>query len=496
MKSERHLCNWLTSGEVTGIGFTQSVIAARSQVALVFLDLNSTSDDRTLEFKPLAALVVETHTSTSRIKPVVEQLVGNFARRAFGQPTIERATKDDRELVKWSSPDGKRQIVVAIDGSVAIVGNDDRAVSACLAVRRGRNPSLAHQPDVEEMRRRVGATDALAFGYISSQNAARLLSEMAPAMFGKLPNKGSCKSYWRQFGQGLGSIAWSSRPAAGGIEDYYLMSVRPSLAERLTPAFKATGNARHPAWSLLPADTYSVTNYNFSDPEAAWRALNAAVSSQLDTLAAVFFTTVSRASLAPYGIDEPDSFLRAIKPEVLTARLDVASERSVVVAAIRDEAALRQFVLRQLGARPRTERIGNIDLISSLDERSAASFVDGYFMLGSPEDLRRCLTKQSGSAFSVSGPLAATQTAAQSTASVVTYAQDGERVRGLLTTLARMRGFASPTTNSSDLELLIKKLPYAVTETKLESYGFERRTRSPLGQFSALASLLAPEQAP
>jgi hypothetical protein len=103
------------------------------------------------------------------------------------------------------------------------------------------------------------------------------------------------------------------------------MSVKPAVVERLQPALRNGAVGQHRAWGLLPADTYSVTNYNFADPAVAWDALNAAVSSQLDTLAAVFFTTVSRASLAPYGIDEPDTFLRAIEPELLTARLDAAS---------------------------------------------------------------------------------------------------------------------------------------------------------------------------
>ncbi len=494
MKSNIRRNNWLTSlARITGIGSTQSVIAARSQVALVMLDLNSTTSDNTLDFKPLAALVVETHTSSTRIKPAIEDLVGAFARRAFGQPSVERISRDNHEFVKWNSPDGKRQIVASIDGSVAVVGNDERAVSACLAARRGQRPSLAHQPEVEEMRARVRANDALAFGYISSGNAARLLSEMAPALIGRLPEQAQFQKLLAiSSAKVLGSIGWSARPAAGGIEDYYFMSVKPALAERLQPALRNAAEGQHGAWGLLPADTFSVTNYNFADPAVAWHALNAAVSSQLDTLAAVFFTTVSRASLAQYGIDEPDAFLRAIKPELLTARLDAAAERSVVVASIHDEAALRRFVTRQFGAKAHTERIGNNEIILSADERSAASFVDGFITLGSPEDLRRCLSHDPGTSFLADAT--SRNTAVQESANVVSYAQDGERIRGLLTTMARMRGANSSVANSADVDRVIKQLPYAVTETKLEQQGLERRTRSPLGQFSSLVSLLSPDQ--
>src|SRR5258706_13330722 len=167
---------------------------------------------------------------------------------------------------------------------------------------------------------------------------------MAPGLIGRLPEQAHFQKLLAISSvKVLGSIGWRARPAAGGIEDYYFMSVKPALAERLQPALRNAAEGQHGAWGLLPADTFSVTNYNFADPAVAWHALNAAVSSQLDTLAAVFFTTVSRASLAQYGIDEPDAFLRAIKPELLTARLDAAAERSVVVASIHDEAALRRF---------------------------------------------------------------------------------------------------------------------------------------------------------
>lgn len=497
MRSNDRRNRWLTNlARVTGIGSTQSVIAARSQVAFVILDLNSSSSDSTLEFKPLAAIVVETHMSTTRIKPVIEQLIGDFAHRAYGQPAVERVTKEQTELVRWTSPDGKRQIVASVDGSVAIVGNDERAVTACLAARRGQRPSLAHQPDVEEMRVRLRANDALAFGYVSSGNAARILSQMAPVLFGKLPEESELQKLLAiSSAKVLGNIGWSARPFAGGIEDYYFMSVKPVLITRLRLALRSIAEPQHQAWALLPGDTYSVTNYYCADPAAAWSGLNGAVSSQLDTLAAVFFTSLARASLAPYGIDEPTAFLQAIKPEVLTAKLDAAAERSVVIAGIRDEPALRQFVLRQFGPKRHTEQVGNGELIISPDERSAASFVDSYFMLGAPDDLRRCLSaraRQTEAGFSAHATVPRYYTEVEDSANSVTYTQDSERVRGLLTTLARVRG--SNAISSGEVERAIRQLPYAVTETKLQDYGLERRTRSPFGQFSTFLSLLSPDQ--
>jgi hypothetical protein len=493
IESDQQKGRWLTEwARVTGIASTKSVIVARSQAALVLLEINPASSDTTLDLKPLAALVIETHTSSARIKPAIEQLLGDFARRNFGQPSVERVTNDQGDFLKWESPDGKRRIVLLIDGSTAIIGNDERAATACLAAHKGQRPSLAHQPDIEEIRGRVRASDALAFGYVSSANAARLLAALTPAIFGQVPEESQFQKLLAvSSAKVLGSIGWSSRPFVGGIEDFYFMSVKSVLIERLRPALKSTVQPQHHAWSLLPVDTYSVTNYDFADSSAAWLALNTAVSSQLDTLGAILFSTLSKASLAPYGIDEPETFLRAIKPEILTAKVEATSERSVVVAGIADQEALRKLVTRQFGPTPRTEHIGDRELIISVDERSAASFNNGYFMLGSPEDLRRCLSSANQTDASFASPVAATKysTEAQDSPAVVTYTQDSERIRALLAAVARLRGPSSVL--SVDVESQIKKLPYAVTETKLGDFGFERRTRSPLGQFSTLISLLS-----
>ena len=500
IRSEARRNSWLTSlARVTGIGSAQSVIAARAQLALVILDLNATADETTLDFKPLAALVVETHTSATRIKPAVEQLIGDFAQRAYGRPAIERVTKDQGEFVKWISPDGKRQIVVSIDGTVAIVGNNEQAVSACLAVHRGQKPSLATQPGLEEMRGRVRARDSMAFGYVSSANAARLLPELAPyLLLNRLPDivkRCIALSAPRM----LGSIGWSAHALAGRIEDVYSISLMNNTLGRLQPGFKGDApGQREGAWEFLPAETATVTNYNFAAPSMVWAAMNKAISAeQLDVLCAIGFKEVSTKLLVPYGIDDPESFLRAIKPVLLTAKLDADSPRSVIITGVADEQVLRQFVARTFGKKLRTEQVDGSELLVSDDDQTGAGFVDGYFLLGSPEDLRRCLSGVAKR--KASGPAAGWDKLIDHTANgagyVITHAQDRERLRGMVAAVMKFRGRDSSVNSGEEVERVIKELPYAVTETKLTEYGFERKTRSPLGQFSTFVSLLSPEQA-
>ncbi|MCM3869467.1 MAG: hypothetical protein ND895_02050, partial [Pyrinomonadaceae bacterium] len=61
---------WLTRVIAwTGIGSTQTVILARAQLATVMLDLGAKEQGGNLTIRPEAAILIETHTSESRIRP-------------------------------------------------------------------------------------------------------------------------------------------------------------------------------------------------------------------------------------------------------------------------------------------------------------------------------------------------------------------------------------------------------------------------------------------
>ena len=127
----------------TGIGSAEAVLLARSQLGLFFTQAQATESANTLTIKPLAALVIETHTSPGRMKAVVEKHVGQFAQRSFGGASIARKQIDGVELVEWKSSDNTRQLILAVIDTVAIVGNDESVVLRCIEIRRGRQPSLA-----------------------------------------------------------------------------------------------------------------------------------------------------------------------------------------------------------------------------------------------------------------------------------------------------------------------------------------------------------------
>jgi hypothetical protein len=502
IKSSMGNLNWLSRlASWTGIGPADAVVLSRAQVAVTVLGLDAADAGDTLKIKPRYALVAETHTGESRTRYAVETRIGEFARRAYGEPRVEQKDADGAKFTIWTAPDGERRIVAAVMGSVAVIGNDEAAVQACLAVRRNERPSLDGNPQLEEMRRRVHGNDALAFGYVSPEGASRLLEMAATAYAGQLSPDPRAQSAAASIlpplaKKILGGASWSARSSEGVIEDRYFLSLQTDVATRLRTALASQQNTTLSASELLPADIYSLSRYNYRDPSEAWRGLNSTIASQADALGSILIARLLDASLKPYGIEEPDSFLRAIGPDFVTARLDDSGSSTVTIVEVRDEKTLRDFTAKRLGEKPRTEIIGETEmLVSNNEKRDASSFLGGRLIMGTAENVRRCLEARStGKTLAADDDFQRTtrMVSTNSSVNVVTLTEDYAPARTFITAIAAQRGVRERPFNETEMESALVRLRYAVSETKIVDGGFERSTRSSFGQFGTLASQFAP----
>lgn len=502
IKSSLGNLSWLSRfASWTGIGPADAVVLARAQVAVTVLGLDAADAGDTLKIKPRYALVVETHTGESRARSAVEKRVGDFARRAYGEPRVEQKELDGAKFTTWIAPDGERRIVSAVMGSLAVIGNDEAAVQACLAVRRNERPSLVGNPQVEEMRRRVGGNDALAFGYVSPDGAAKLLEMAATIYAAQISSDPRAQSAAASMlpplaKKILGSAGWSARLSAGVIEDRYFLGLQNGVAANLQSALATQPDTALTAVELLPADIYSLSRYNYRNPAQAWRGLNSTIAAQADTLGSVLLSRLLDASLKPYGIEEPDNFLQAIGSEIVTARLDDSGSSTVTIVEVHDEKTLRDFVAKRLGAKPRVETIGEAEMLVSGNERQdASSFVGGHLVLGTADNVRRCLeARRTGQTLTADDAFqrAIRLSAAGSSTNVVTFTEDYTPARTFITAIAAQRGVREGPPNETELESGLKGLRYAVSETQIVDGGFEKRTRSAFGQFGALAAQFAP----
>src|SRR5919112_1671133 len=95
IKSNLGNLGWLSRlASWTGIGPADGVVLSRAQVAVTVLGLDAADAGDTLKIKPRYALVAETHTSESRARYAVENRVGDFARRVYGEPRVEEKDAD------------------------------------------------------------------------------------------------------------------------------------------------------------------------------------------------------------------------------------------------------------------------------------------------------------------------------------------------------------------------------------------------------------------
>jgi hypothetical protein len=500
---------WLTDLlSFTGAGPSDAVVLARAQVAVTVLGFDASEEaDATLKYTPRAALVAETHTSEWRVKSAVEKLVGDFARRSLGASGFERKEVDGATVYVWSAPSGERKrIVAAVSESVAVVGNDEGAVRACLDVRRGARPGLASNEQLKEMRARLRADTALAFGFAPQGSAAKVVEVFAPAFVGGISQKANVQSVLatvlpQLINQTIGSAGWSARIAGGRIEDDYFLSLPGQMSERLRVPLAPGAQAgaadfitQPGAADFLPPDTFQFSLYNFRDPLTAWRGLDAALSAQVDVSRAMVITLALEALLKPYGIEQPREFLRACGPEVATARLEESSEGKVLVARVRDRAVLDGQVRAYLGRGALAERVGDADVLVSKDaERGAAAFVGDYLLLGSEEEVRRCVgahvegrTLKGAEAFK-----AAAQNFFDEPPLALTLTDDRDSVRSTISYFAR-RGARTAQTNQAALEEALARRAYSVGETRLTDGGFEKKTRSAFGLFGEIVTRFAP----
>jgi hypothetical protein len=452
-----------------GIGPLEAVVFARAQVALVVVDLNATEENDTLRVRPEVALIAETHTSKWRTKTSAAEVVRKLANFAYGASMCSERT-GDADYVECSIAGGERKIVGAVDGTLVVIGNSDNAVRSCLEARRGSRPNMRTDTELLKVRSNFASDKTLGFGYISPANSAKLFSWAAPLLMHQAPGNPQTAS-----------------PTKGGLEDRFLFSLEPGVVQRLQPAFETAGPDEN-IWKLIPQSFQSVTIYRSKAPAVAWSSLGSAVSFKLDAVPAVLFGELLRSSLSVYGIDNPKEVLTTLSPPLLTLRPSTATEGSILVARVSDEAKLRRSLMEDVFKDGKGEILEGLESNPSGDKEFAAVFADGYVLLGRTENMRSGLaalrTPETDRRAGVK------ESAHESSAPIVTYSNDEERLNNFITTLLKLQGRSLSSEEAANLQNTLRRSGFSSTETRLNAFGIERTTRSAFGQFGTLVSLL------
>ena len=495
-RSLRSSGRWLVGlARWTGIGSADAVLLARSQFAIVFSGAEANQTESSLTIKPLAVLVIETHTSERRMKPALEAHLQEFAERMIDHPALTRKQVNGADLSEWSSPDGAHRLVAAFADTVAIVGNDEASVLRCVDVHGGRTSSLAGDQKLAAARAQAQPQQAPVFGFVPKAGVKPLLQAWILNRAGSAENGATIARLFSDvFGNIIDGLSWTSTFIDGVNEDRCFVSLSGGIANQLRPNAVPDDRTIMNDPGLVPRDAYSISAYHFRDTEGVWRDLNAIVSSHADVVGAIASRPLLRSLLEPYGIHDPDLFVRAAGTHLETIRREENST-SVLVTDAFDRPALVKAAQPGLQGAAKHETVGTADLILSTSDNWAASFVDNRFLIGRADDIRACLaakdesrTPASDDAFKrarqlvdFSLPLIA-----------VTFTEDRKPAISFVELFSEHERSAF-STNAEGINQASRKLPYAVSVTMLKENGVEWTSRSSFGFLGALILKFTPE---
>lgn len=475
-----------------GIGPLEAVLFARAQIALVVVQVRTSEEADTLKVKPDFALIAETHTPKWRTKPAVVEMVKKLANFSYGASMCSERT-GDADFIECSVAGGERKILAAIDGTLVVIGNSENAVRSCLEVRRGSRPNIRTDNELLKVRSHLTTDKTLGFGYVSPSNSARLFSWVAPLLMGQAPGDEQLEQLVAvSVGKILRGVAWTASSSPGGIEDRFLFSLEPGVVSRLQPAFEKATNSEYSStieiWSRVPEGFESLTMYRKA-PATSWSSLGSAVSLKLDALPAVLFGTLLKSSLSVYGLSNPKEALPFLDPPLLTMKASQGAEGSVLIARVNDEGKLRSLLSQEDFKGDKGEILDGLESNPDPKKEFAAVFADGYVMLGKTENMSSSLqavkaNKSADAKKFLSGP------SDWNSAAILSFANDETRLHNFILTLLQLQGRSLSTDELATLRSKIQSAPYSTTETRLNSFGIERTTRSAFGQFGTFVSLL------
>jgi hypothetical protein len=488
---------WLaTVARWTGIGSSESVLLSRSQFAVCFAPPQATESGSTLTIKPLAALIIETHTSKSRMQSTIEKYVDQLARETYGSEVVViRKQVNGADLQEWSSPDNSRRLVLSIVDTVAILGNDESIVMSCLDVHARRHKSLSEDNQFQAARQSVTDAQAAVFTYVPKSGIKLVIQAWALSRAAN-PSEGVSIAplISNTFGNLIDSFAWTSRFDDAGAEDRCFVSLARGVAEQVSSA-SSSQPLNSIDVSFVPPDATSVAIFNLKDPKSFWSEMNAAVSSHSDVVGAIASRPVLHGLFPPYGIHDADGFFAAIGPRLQIIRLN-QSAPAVLVAEAFDQQSLKKIAAQRLGANPRREQVGETEILLSTSDNWSAAFVGNYFLTGPADEVRRCLeVKTAGETIqSVSGFNRA-QSSVDMTLPIFSLNVADDRTAAIsFVELFSKQERSTFSTNAPAIQKGAASLKYSASVTTIKNDSVQWTARSSFGLVGSLLTMFAPEK--
>ncbi len=494
----------------TGIGPDEAVIAGRAQYAVALTGLETetgaTEDGPYLHFKPRFCLIAETHSSPETAARVIRERASILASRIYGASVTEEIQDySGARLQIYRSPQPDRQMIAASSGSLILIANHESAIKSCLDTATGRAPSLASDDRLKQLRSTIDE-DATIFAMVTETGVEKL-SELGPAIFASrlTTDPDRISSIANLFGhlsrQTFAGLLYSASFDDGAVLEKYMTALRPQVAEALSQAVKPAPAASFGALRFLPRQVEDFTLLNIeSAGDLAERALKH-LTPTLDVVAGVALREFVLSLREQLGLEQNDSLAGAVGSEVALAKFSDEEPTAMLIRVI-DKAKVSASVSKYLArgsATVSTEQYAGVEIsVSSHKDRRAAAFLDDFVILGTRDQIARMIDARS------SGENAATDerfqkalTGRTNAAAMISCRPDSADAGGMMLAISKL----TRVTDGS-LELLeqpavknaLGKLVPSISSTEFRGQGVYTQTRSSVGSFSLIASLIGNDE--
>ena len=426
--------------------------------------------------QPHFVAVADTHAWHFQAVGFAEQKIGAFVAEMYdNEPTLEKPEKNGGRSLTWTAKDGRKAYAFVI-GSIIYFGNDETAIEKCLAVKRGEADSIAKTGKVQS-----ASQEILASGYVSTDGIAQIAniaglkfaseagedSEVQSAIAGILPQliRGS-----------ITDITWRASQTNEGIEDKFIISMPPEIANVLSETMIESGKPDLSLLKELPDEVSTLSIYDLRDPQVAWRSIVLVVQKQLNPLAAKTILAILPSFFEPYAIKDGEMFLNSVGPTILTAKLAVGNEGQVVIATVKNSDTARKSLISVFKPAIVEYMDGKLEVFKSVDGDYAAKFWQDRLIIGETDPVMKCLgyrrdlAKKSELIDRISGT---------SRAAIHTISHDYTTAAEIADLMAEKK--------SDDA----KAESTYFTETRFTKSGIERRTVSDFGLIGSIIAQLA-----
>lgn len=490
----------------TGLGPEEAVIAGRAQYAVavtgIEAETGAAEDGPYVSFKPHFALIVETHAKPESAARLVRERASILAQRIYGSSTTEESEDYyGSRILTFHGPQPERQLVASSSSSVIVISNHPSAIKYCLDSIGGRLPSLAQDETLKQLRPTVDQNSSI-FAYLTEAGIEKL-AELSPAIlasrFTTDPERiGSIANLFGHMSkQTTRGLLYSSTFDGDSVTEKYLTVLRPQVALSLSESLKPASGSATDALRLIPRSIEDLTILRVERAGDLPERLLKHLSPGLDIVAGLALREFVLGFREQLGLESSDSIGDAVGSEILLARTSDAEPMAMLIQ-IKDRARIEPVVrkyLSQSKAEIATEQYNEIDIaVSSNEDGRAAVFIGDFLVLATRDQVKAIVdTNSNGDSLATDDRIRRAIANAPSGSAVVSLKPREMEAGELLLAISKLTRTTDGSRELLDQPFLrkaIEGLPPAISSTEFRDYGIYTETRSAVGSFSMITSLI------